>query len=174
MAVEEWLDIVDGEDRVVGRAERGDAHRRGLRHRAVHVLVYDVAGHLFVQRRGLAKATNPGLLDTSAAGHVESGESRGLAAVREVEEELGILLAADELERLFVMPPELESGNEFVTVFRAVTDRTPVLQLEEIEDGEFVEPLVLASRIARDPDRFTSVFREILRRLDSARRRSAV
>ena len=47
----EWLDVVDADNRVVGRAPRDVAHRDGLMHRSVHLLLLDGAGRVFVQRR---------------------------------------------------------------------------------------------------------------------------
>ena len=37
---EEWFDVVNARDEVVGRATRREVHARGLLHRAVHVLVF--------------------------------------------------------------------------------------------------------------------------------------
>ena len=45
----ELFDVVDAGDRVIGRATRRQVHARQLRHRAVHVLVFDMMGRLFVQ-----------------------------------------------------------------------------------------------------------------------------
>ncbi len=65
---DETFDVVDEADRVVGRATRAAVHRRGLRHRAAHVFLFDGAGRLYLQRRSLSKDENPGLWDSSAAG----------------------------------------------------------------------------------------------------------
>ena len=35
------LPVVAGEDCVVGSARRDEVHQKGLRHRAVHVLIFD-------------------------------------------------------------------------------------------------------------------------------------
>ena len=52
---EEWFDVVDEKDVVVSRATRQEVHAHGLRHRAVHVLVFNRAGQLFLQKRSPAK-----------------------------------------------------------------------------------------------------------------------
>ena len=72
---EEIFDIVDERDEVVGRRPRSEVHRLGLQHRAVHVLVFNARGELFLQKRSMQKDCFPGAWDSSAAGHLDSGES---------------------------------------------------------------------------------------------------
>ena len=88
--LDELLTEVDSEDRVIGPRARGEIHRLGLRHRSVHILVFNPRGELFLQQRAASKDINPGLWDTSAAGHVDHGESYDACARRELREELGI------------------------------------------------------------------------------------
>ncbi|MGH8573881.1 MAG: NUDIX hydrolase, partial [Gammaproteobacteria bacterium] len=86
----ELFDVVDDDDRVLGRMRRDDVHRWQLRHRAAHVLVVNSHGEVFVQRRSTLKECAPGLWDTSVAGHVQSGEGYTACAVRELAEEIGL------------------------------------------------------------------------------------
>ncbi|MEW2630402.1 NUDIX domain-containing protein [Streptomyces sp. NPDC048389] len=89
-SAEEILDVVDEHDRVVGRAARGDAYARGLRHRCAFVLVRDAAGQIFVHRRTATKLVFPSMYDMFVGGVVGAGESYDEAALREAEEELGV------------------------------------------------------------------------------------
>jgi 8-oxo-dGTP pyrophosphatase MutT (NUDIX family) len=89
-AADEILDIVDENDRVVGRAPRGEAYARGLRHRCVFVLARDAGGRVFVHRRTPTKLVFPSLYDMFVGGVVGAGESYDDAALREAEEELGV------------------------------------------------------------------------------------
>ncbi|CAM5565625.1 NUDIX domain-containing protein [Streptomyces violaceorubidus] len=59
-SADEILDVVDENDRVVGRARRGDAYARGLRHRCVFVWARDPEGRVFVHRRTATKLVFPG------------------------------------------------------------------------------------------------------------------
>lgn len=52
---EEWFDVVNERDEVIGRELRRTVHARGLWHRAVHVLVFDSAGRVFLQKRSMTK-----------------------------------------------------------------------------------------------------------------------
>ncbi|MFJ3657233.1 NUDIX hydrolase [Streptomyces nigra] len=89
-AADEILDIVDERDRVVGRAPRGEAYARGLRHRCVFIEARDAEGRLFVHRRTPTKLVFPSHYDMFVGGVVGAGESYGDAALREAEEELGV------------------------------------------------------------------------------------
>jgi len=81
---DEIFDVVDEQDQVIGREFRREIHRRGLRHRAIHIFWLRGDGQLCLQRRSYAKDNCPGLLSTSCAGHVDSGEDYLTAAVREL------------------------------------------------------------------------------------------
>ncbi len=85
----ELLDIVDEHDLVVGRAPRGEAYARRLRHRCVFVLARDAAGRVFVHRRTASKLIFPSLYDMFVGGVVRADESYDGAALREAQEELG-------------------------------------------------------------------------------------
>ena len=157
----EWLDIVDGSNRVIGRAPRDVVHREGHRHRSVHMLLLDGRGRVFVQRRSLVKDTNPGLWDTSAAGHVDSGEGCPEAARRELHEELGVSVGADELQPVGSLSPGPENGFEFIEVYRTVSDEPLTLQESEIAEGRWVAPGELAAWMNASPEDFTDVFRAV-------------
>src|SRR2546423_3913104 len=118
---EEILDVVDEHDQVIGREARSEVHRRGLRHRAVHVLVFDGEGRVFLQKRSASKDTFPGVWDSSASGHLCSGEDYDSCAVRELQEEIGLAISSPP-ERLFKMDACQETGQEHVWVYRCVAN----------------------------------------------------
>ncbi|MFJ3673104.1 NUDIX hydrolase [Streptomyces sp. NPDC090106] len=89
-SADEILDIVDENDRVVGRSPRGEAYARRLRHRCVFIQARDPEGRLFVHRRTPTKLVFPSLYDMWVGGVVGAGESYEDAALREAEEELGV------------------------------------------------------------------------------------
>ncbi|MCS7338324.1 MAG: NUDIX domain-containing protein, partial [Verrucomicrobiae bacterium] len=90
----EFFDVVNAADEVIGRQPRAEVHRLGLLHRAVHVLVFNSRGQVYLQKRAHTKDRQPGLWDSSASGHVDAGEDYDTAALRELREELGIAAGA--------------------------------------------------------------------------------
>jgi isopentenyldiphosphate isomerase len=91
MSESEFIDVYSDDGRPTGSVERSRAHRDGLWHRALHCWVVTGDGALLVQRRSAGVRHWQGLLDISAAGHLVAGES-WTDALREVEEELGLML----------------------------------------------------------------------------------
>ena len=92
---EEIFDFVNERDEVIGQAPRREVHARGWWHRAVHVLVFNARGEVFLQKRSLKKDSAAGKWDSSSAGHLDTGEDYDPAAVRELREELGIEVAGN-------------------------------------------------------------------------------
>ena len=132
--LDELFDVVDEQDRVTGQLARREVHRRGLRHRAVHLLVVNRSGQVFLQQRSLQKDLFPGLWDSSAAGHVGTGEDYDGTAQRELAEELGC--RPDQSPRpLFKIEAREETGQEFVWVYRVEAEGPFILQADEIEGG---------------------------------------
>ena len=92
---------------VIGAAPRAEVHGNNLRHRAVHLFIFNRAGELLLQKRSRWKDRHPNLWDSSAAGHVGAGEEYDETAVRELREELGITA---ELTRLAKIPASAADG----------------------------------------------------------------
>ena len=154
---EEIFDIVDEQDRVIGRQTRAEVRRRGLRHRAVHVLVFNRQGQLFLQKRSASKDTFPGAWDSSASGHLCSGEDYDNCAVRELQEEIGLTVPVLP-ERLFKIGSCEETGQEHVWVYRCQADGPLTLNADEIERGEWFSPETIARWISEAPGDFARAF----------------
>ena len=161
---EEWFDVVNQRDEVISRALRRDVHAQGLWHRAVHVLVFDSAGRIFLQKRSMTKDLSPGLWDSSCSGHLDSGEDYDTTATRELGEELGIpATIAAQRARWFRLEPSVETGWEFVWVYRLQHDGPFVLHPEEIERGEWFTAQEVTHLVATRPGDYSPSFKLIWR-----------
>jgi len=154
----EWLDIVDENDIVIGRAPRDQIHAQNHFHRASHVILFNSHGEVFVQLRSMNKDNSPGLWDTSAAGHVDSGESYLDCAVRELAEELGVHTTPESLTYIASLPPEARNGFEFTRIYTTISDQHLVLQADEIDDGCWLSSSKLQAWIEKDQTVFTETF----------------
>jgi isopentenyl-diphosphate Delta-isomerase len=161
---EEWFDVVDEKDIVVSRATRREVHAHGLRHRAVHVLVFNRAGQLFLQKRSSRKDTAPGAWDSSASGHVDAGEDYDACAVRELREEIGLHVARAP-RRWLRLPACDETGQEFVWVYRQEAEGPFTLHPEEIERGAWFTPAEIVRLVRERPAAFASSFRLLWHKL---------
>ena len=138
---DELLDLVDADNAVVGTVPRSRAHGEpALRHRAVHVLVYDRHGALLLQKRSPRKDVQPGKWDASVGGHPAAGEDYAAAAVRETGEELGLTIAAADLEPVHEYVWRSAVETEHVRSFRLRSDGPFRPHPEEIDEVRFWSP----------------------------------
>jgi 16S rRNA (adenine1518-N6/adenine1519-N6)-dimethyltransferase len=158
----EQFDVVDENDKVVGTEPRSVVHGKNLLHRAVHILVFNKAGELLLQKRSAWKDREPSKWDSSAAGHLEPGESYAAGAARETEEELGIRC---ELKPLGKIRACSNTGQEFVEVFTARHDGPFVLPPSEIEDAMFFPRAVITDWLSARPQNFAPGFWEVWKKL---------
>lgn len=96
----ELLDIYDENLVKIGVKERSAVHHDGDWHKTFHCWICyrgeDGRDYLVMQKRSATKDTFPNLLDISAAGHYQSGETM-TDGIREVQEELGITVRFEDL-----------------------------------------------------------------------------
>jgi len=165
MAVtEDIFDIVNERDEVIGRAPRSEAHALGLLHRAVHVLVFNSRGEIFLQKRSMKKDRQPGVWDSSCSGHVDSGEDYDQTAIRELGEEIGLKLSVAP-ERLFKIDACAETDAEFVWVYRCQSNGPFQLDPDEIDAGDWFAPERVSRWIHEKPGEFAPAFVLIWRAL---------
>lgn len=160
---DEFFDVVNERDEPIGRARRSEVHARGWRHRAVHVLVFDEHGRVFIQKRSMQKDCSPGLWDSSCSGHLDAGEEYDAAAERELHEELGVT-CKEKPERWFRIEACADTGEEFCWIYRLRCSGPFVLHPDEIEGGEWLDPEELTARISARPGDYCTSFRLIWKR----------
>jgi isopentenyl-diphosphate delta-isomerase type 1 len=160
----ELFDVVDEHDRVISRARRREVHARNLLHRAVHILVHDGQGRIFLQRRSLAKDTFPGCWDSSCSGHLDAGEDYATAARRELVEELGWSDDRLALRPVVKLGASAGTGWEFIEIFLLGPVEGPfTLNPKEITEGRWISPADLAAELERAPDAFAGAMRLLWR-----------
>ena len=156
----EILSVVDSTDSIIGEDRRDEIHRLGLRHRAIHALVFNPEGAVFLQKRSLHKQENPGMWDSSVAGHVDAGESYDDCCVREIEEEVGLVL--DQVPpRLFKLDATPITGMEFAWVYRVDSDGPLTPNLDEMSEGRWFSRAEIEAKLAKANEEVSEVFRLI-------------
>lgn len=162
---QELIAVVDENDQFIENQPRNKVHQLGLRHRAVHILVFNNQQQLFLQKRSLSKDINAGLWDTSAAGHVDAGESYDACAHRETIEELGVCVDAT-LEFMFKLPAKLETGMEFVQVYRSSHNGPFTLEAKEIDGGQWFNIHEISQRVADNDMTLTNTFKVLWQKFE--------
>ncbi len=113
----------------LGAIERGVMRPLGLITRAVHLNAWSDQGGLWVARRSLTKATDPGMWDTLVGGLIGSQEDVDLALIRETDEEAGL------------DAPDIENRTPLRTITRMNRRIPEGLQVEDVLTCECVLPM---------------------------------
>lgn len=142
---EEWVDLVDEADHVIGRERRSEVRRRNLRHRGVGILCWNARNEIYVHRRTRTKDIFPGLYDMFVGGVVGAGESYDRAARREIQEELGI--DGPEPRHLFQHLYLGPHNHAWVAVYEVEWNGPIRHQATEVEWGAFLTPQALLEKI---------------------------
>ncbi|MBK8254129.1 MAG: NUDIX domain-containing protein [Polyangiaceae bacterium] len=151
--------VVTADNRFLRWADRREVHSFALPHRSVHVLIFNDAGDLLIQRRHTDKLTFGGYWDLSCAGHVEepdyiSGPDDFLdrvylsVAERELKEELGV---SAQLQFLGEFGPEPNVHYECLRLYSGVHNGPFVIQEDEVLEVRFVSPAAF-NALSADPN----------------------
>lgn len=147
---------MDENDNIIGAKYMMDAIEKGLIRRAARIYVFNESGQLLVQQRS-KKILKPLLLDQSAAGHVDEGESYEQAAYRELKEELGL-----EGYSLTLVETSFRTTDFYNAIYKlTISDDTKIdYDPEELETVLWYELDTLNEEMKASPEKFTPAFKE--------------
>jgi isopentenyl-diphosphate delta-isomerase len=154
---QEYLDIVDDLDRVIGVLPRTEVYSQGLScYRVINVFVRNAAGLLWIPRRSQSKNLFPGGLDVGVGGHVKSGESYDEAFFREVYEELNVSPSSTEYRVLGNLSPKADRVSSFMRVYELHYSGEPPYEPKEFCESWWLTPhealLMVAHETVRPKD----------------------
>ena len=153
----EIFDIVNDNDEIVGSASRNEVHRLGLKHRSVHLLIFNKQGSVLLQKRSIEKDTFPGTWDSSVSGHVDSGETYDEAVIRESLEELGVKFVGVP-EKKFKVDACKETDNEFSWIYRHFSEGPFSPNVDEISEIKWFSIETLDDSNLHDSTIFSPAF----------------
>lgn len=155
---------VNDQDEVLGHLPKLEAHVKGIKHRAVSVLVFNQKGDWLLQRRAASKYHSPGLWTNTCCSHPYPGEDEKYAAERRLEEEMG--LRCDLTKAFsFSYTAHFDNGlieNELDHVFFGFTDMKPTLNPSEADEWKYMPASTLLKKIDANPESFTQWFKILL------------
>ena len=160
--VDEYLDVVDENDNVVGCETRSLIHSLGLLHRGIHIFLFNSNGQLLVQRRQGNCEAWPLALDCSVSEHVKSGEDFYDAAIRGLREELGITTMKLRAVIKFMMSYG-ETDKMISKLYQGIVEPKMVqMSISEIESIYFLDPGHLLQMIDQGDDTFSRWFKQLM------------
>ncbi|MFA5157650.1 MAG: NUDIX domain-containing protein [Patescibacteria group bacterium] len=133
---DELIDVVDEKDRVLESVTRREIYDEKLRHRIVHVLVFNENGEMALQLRSKKVDFLPGVWSTAAGGHVLAGENYLQAARRELAEELGIKGRLIEIGKFPYFSSTAET-DKFVRFYKLIYKDPIEVENEDVDKVEY-------------------------------------
>ncbi|MEM4263604.1 MAG: NUDIX domain-containing protein [Candidatus Woesearchaeota archaeon] len=150
----EVLDVVTPKDEVIGSASREECHKEDLRHRGVHIFLFDYEGKVLLQKRSKNKDAFPEYYEASLSEHVKKGEEYTDAAIRELKEELGIKAKKEDLRELLKFKMLFGKEHEIITHFTIKYNGEIKPNKREIETCGFITWEELGRMINAMPHKF--------------------
>jgi len=155
---------VDGELQPV---EKLEAHKRGLRHKAISVFVMR-GGDVLLQRRAMCKYHTPGLWANTCCTHPHWDESGADCADRRLDEELGIVGIPLTFRDTVEYRADVGGGlieHEVVDIFvgEMPAGVEPVPNPEEVMETAWRPLSALAQEVEAQPELYTPWLRIYLR-----------
>ena len=103
---EEYVILVDENDKQIGVMPKLEAHKKAVLHRAFSVFIFNDKHELMLQQRALKKYHSPGLWTNTCCSHQREGESNIEAGKRRLQEE----------RQVHHLPPRRGEAQEVVLV----------------------------------------------------------
>ena len=163
--MEEMFETYSDDDVPTGLVARSLVHKLGLWHKASNVFLFRTDGRLVTQRRHASKDVWPNSWDLSVAEHLKPGESYLEAAIRGLNEELGVTgvdlePAGNELRAVLEVAESGIKDCERQMCFRGVSDAETVPQADEVAEIRLYDLEELKTAMLESPNSFTPWFRE--------------
>jgi isopentenyl-diphosphate delta-isomerase len=163
-SLQNYVVLVDENDRELGTMEKMEAHLQGRLHRAFSVFIFNYDQELLIHRRALEKYHSGGLWTNTCCSHPMPGETTLEAAHRRLDEEMGMRANLDPLFR-FHYRAELDQSlieHELDHVFVGYSNTQPLINREEVCDYRWVHIEELMEEMNNEPEQFTAWFKIIM------------
>ncbi len=160
---DELFDIVDENDLVIDQQMRSTVHELGLWHRGVHIFLFTPERKMLIQKRSADRVHSPSMLDCSVSEHVKAGESYLEAAIRGMQEELGIT----DIEIKPIVKFKMSYGvndNEISALYEGIVDSEKVkIDTVEIEQIAYYSADEMHEMMKDENIKFCGWFIEIMK-----------
>lgn len=158
---------VNEKDEVIGYVEKMEAHRKGILHRAISVLVFNDKNEWLLQQRAAHKYHSGLLWSNTSCTHPMQNEEVLDAAHRRLREEMGM---ESELEKKFSFTYKAHLDDNMIEheldhVFFGVSNSIPDINREEVASYRYVSTEDLQTEITMFPDQFTEWFKMLFERV---------
>ena len=149
----EYLDLVDKNDNVIGKEDRDEIYKKGLRNfRVINIMIFTSDGKIIVPQRSADRRVFPNCYDFSVGGHVSSGETYEQAAYRELEEELGI--TGVKLQEIGYFKPYDIDTSSFSKMYKLTYDGDLNYDKQGIKEIFYMTKNEISELVNNSPEKF--------------------
>jgi len=167
--MEKKVILVNENDKVMGMAEKMEAHQMGLLHRAFSIFVFNSRGEMLMQQRAIDKYHSGGLWTNSCCSHPEPGEETGIAARKRLREEMGFDIPVTKIFD-FVYKTTFDNGlteYEFDHVFVGEFEGAVTYNKKEVMDVCYKSMPEISHSLKNHPEKYTAWFHLAFPRLEN-------
>lgn len=158
--MEQQVILVNESDEPIGVAEKMEAHRKGLLHRAFSVFVFNEKGEMLLQQRALHKYHSGGLWTNTCCSHPSPGDDTKEAALKRLNEEMGFETGIKKVFD-FVYKTDFDNGlieHEFDHVFAGEYEGDIVINKTEVMDYCYKSMREIKESLRDKPGNYTRWF----------------
>jgi len=155
--------LVNQSDKVLGKMEKLEAHKKGRLHRAFSIFIFNDKGELLLQQRAVKKYHSGGLWTNTCCSHPAPGEDTLVSAENRLLLEMGFRVNLNFFSS-FLYKTTFVNGlmeHEFDHVFIGKYNGYVHINEEEVMDYKWVSPAELEKTVKSKPQDFTVWFLKI-------------
>lgn len=163
MMNEDYVILVDENDRQIGVMPKMEAHQKAMLHRAFSVFIFNDKNELMLQQRALQKYHSPELWTNTCCSHQREGESNIEAGKRRLFEEMGFVTDLKETIS-FIYKAAFDNGlteHEYDHVMIGYFDDEPSINLEEVANWKWMALDDVKIDLNMHPENYTAWFKII-------------
>jgi isopentenyl-diphosphate delta-isomerase len=157
----EYVVLVNEQNEQTGVAEKIEAHKNALLHRAFSVFIFNDKNELLLQKRADLKYHSGGLWTNTCCGHPRPNEDTTKAAQRRLAEEMGISTDLTTINS-FIYHAKLNNDlieHELDFILFGKINQIPLINLEEVQDWRYISFTNLLAQLKANPENYTAWFK---------------
>lgn len=157
--------LVNQNDEIIGYAEKHEAHKRDLMHRAFSIFIFNSEGLLMLQQRAFDKYHSPGLWTNTCCSHLPEGMEMEQAIHVRLIEEMGFDVDLQYLTK-FHYRVEFSNGlteNEIDHIFVGFYNEQPNPDSSEVSGYKWISLPELKQDIEMNSDSYTYWLKHIIK-----------
>ena len=161
--MEDYVVLVDENDKKIGLMPKMMAHEKALLHRAFSVFIFNDNNELMLQQRAHDKYHSPGLWTNTCCSHQRDHESNIEAGQRRLQEEMGFSVELKEVTS-FIYKAPFDNGlteHEFDHVLVGQYNDDPKPNPVEVGHWKWMSLEAINADIDANPDHYTAWFKII-------------